>query len=163
MHRVCAAVVLGVAFLFTMTLVTPARAADTKKEQHDTKEKVSKAKAQKARGGAGADENIKDDSEKNNPDPQAAPAAPPEKGGEKTRARSACYVSFDNWTPYLIKAYVNGVRVGTVSPWGTASGYQPGGTVILYGKAEFVDGTIMTWGPDSIYCINAGYRWQLTP
>lgn len=163
MHRVCAVVVLGVAFLFPVASTAPVLAADNDKGQAATGDQVGKATAQKARGGAGPDENIKDDSEKNNPDPQAAPPAPPEKGGEKTRARSDCYVSFDNWTPYLIKAYVNGVRVGTVPPWGTASGYQPGGTVILYGKAEFVDGTIMTWGPDSIYCINAGYRWQLTP
>ncbi len=163
MRKSYVAVIVSVALVCGFIFVTTAAAAEKGEKAANRKQLGSKATAQKGRGGTGTDENIKDDTETNNPDPQAQPAAPPEKGGEKGRAAGDCYISFDNWTPLRVRAYVNGVRVGTVSPWGTASGYQPGGTLTLYGKAVFTDGSELTWGPESILCLNASYRWQLTP
>jgi hypothetical protein len=121
--------------------------------------KKVEAKAQKSRG-TGIDENIKSKAVTNNP--KVSPAAPPAKGGTKSRGYCApLYV--DNRTPWKIQIYVDGSYVGMVSPWGDASGtYYADSKLVLYAVAEFLDGSRLTWGPQYAYCSDGPFTWKLT-
>jgi hypothetical protein len=145
----------GVSILLGVVLVAGA-AAVLAGEQ--AKEQVVTSKAQRARG-AGADENIKKDSLVN--DPKVAPPAPPSKGGEKTRG-ILCGVVLDNWTPWYVAFYVDGVAWGVAAPWGEASGMAFAGGTRVYARATFVDGTYVYWGPQVFSCArDEVYRWKI--
>lgn len=122
------------------------------------KEQVVTAKAQRARG-TGADENIKKDSVLN--DPAVKPPAPAAKGGEKTRG-ILCGVLLDNWTPWYVKFYVDGVHWGAAGPWGEVSGLAFAGGTRAYARADFTDGTVYSWGPQVFNCQrDEVYRWKI--
>jgi hypothetical protein len=122
-------------------------------------EEVVTAKAQKARGG-GEDENIKSDSAVN--DPAVTVPAPPDKGGEKTR-QVLCGVVLDNWTPWLVRFYVDGSYWGTAGRWGVARGAAFAGTTTVYARAAFTDGSYLSWGPQIFNCRGGQvYRWKIT-
>jgi hypothetical protein len=140
-----------------MLALPPIAGAQTSKEAESA---VVKDTAQKARGGGAEDPNIKSGAAQNNPDPAAGPKAPPDKGGEK--ARGGCNLVVDNFTPWIIKLYVSGIYVGTVSAWGKASGYQSLSDLILYAVADFTDGSQKTWGPRVASC-SGSYTWGLYP
>lgn len=88
--------------------------------------------------------------------------APVEKGGAATKGAYGS-VSVDNWTGYYIDIYMDGDYIGTVSPWGEASGTFPTGTHTLYAYAEFSDGSSLEWGPRTVRVTSGGYTWKLTP
>lgn len=121
-----------------------------------SKRKAPKAielKAQKSTARGADDPNIKDDNQAN--DPNAKIPAPEAKGGPKSRAGSACEVRLDNRTNYTIKIYIDGKYRGTVEPYGDAIGYAAPGETKVYARADFTDGSVLTWGP-TIYNCNSG-------
>jgi hypothetical protein len=129
--------------LFLMALYTSpvwAAAADA-----TTKTSNSELAAQKSRG-TGADENVKDDSDKNTKADDRP--APPEKGGEKSRGGLA-RLHIDNRSKWFLRIYTQRSYDGTISPWGDGYVNFRGapGTVTLYVKAVFDDGTFFSWGP----------------
>ena len=125
----------------------------------DKKAKSAEVKSQKSRG-EGKDENIKNKSASN--DPKAKMEAPPSKGGEKSRGAYYANITVDNYTAYKVQIYANGSYIGLVSGYGTAVTYSTPGQATLYGRADFDDGSTLTWGP-STYNFAAGdsFTWNL--
>lgn len=146
------AVLVALVFTFVTSSFVQAQA------EQETGGTEVKETAKKGRGGEAEDENIKNRSVEN--DPQAAPPAPPEKGGEK--ARGGCYLTVDNHTAWKIQIFVNGNYVGLVSPWGNAAGYQSLSSFTTYAVADFTDGSQMTWGPRVVSC-SGRFTWNLWP
>ncbi len=103
------------------------------------------------------DENVLDASALNDADDAAI--APQDKGGPATRA-AGCRIVVDNWTPWKIQIYVNGVHSGMVWGWGDASGRFKGNQHVLYGLARFTDGSTRSWGPRPISCAGK-FTWRL--
>jgi hypothetical protein len=127
-------------------------------QQKSSAKKTVADKAQKGRGG-GADDNIKNDSDKN--DPNSTAPAPPSKGGPKGRA-GLCAVTADNYTPWIIKVYVDGDYRGAVGRYDELSVLAISGTTRVYARADFTDGTVKTWGPRTFYCESGeSYTWKL--
>lgn len=124
------------------------------------KGKVEKVHAQKGKGGGGADENIKNDSDANDPDKQMP--APGNKSGEKSKGQSSCAVVVDNRTGWYVRIYVDGIFRGTIAPWGDAYCYTGAGGTKLYAVATFTDGSRFSWGPGIVTCYGS-YTWQLFP
>jgi len=135
-------------------------AQTTAKKAAPAKPKIGKVHAQKSRGGGGADENIKSDSDANDPNKQMA--APANKGGERARGMDACAVVVDNRTGWYVRIFVDGTYRGTIAPWGDAYCYTGAGTTKLYAVAPFTDGSKYTWGPGNVECYGR-YTWQLYP
>jgi hypothetical protein len=125
-------------------------------QQPETK-KVENA-ATRSRG-TGTDENIKVARGANTPG--ATAAAPAAKGGARTRG-GVSIVHLDNWTSWYVDLYVNGAYCASSGPWGDAYCYVPSGTVVLYGKASFTDGSSLSWGPRSVY-VDGALDWKITP
>jgi hypothetical protein len=98
------------------------------------------------------DANIVNDSQLN--DPAAKNDPPSVKGGPKTRG-GLCEVRFDNWTNLFIKLYVDGRFKGTIAPYGDAIAYAIPGETVVYGRADYTNGTFSYWGPTTYSC-NAG-------
>ncbi len=117
-----------------------------------------------ARHAAGADdEHVKRDSAAN--DPRKKRAAPPSKGGRKTRGDDHhCDVHIDNRTPWKIRFFVEGELAGMVPSYG--DGLAPDvstGVAHLYARAEFTDGSTLRFGPREFECAAyATYTWKLT-
>ncbi|MGH7582252.1 MAG: hypothetical protein ACREL5_03390 [Gemmatimonadales bacterium] len=109
----------------------------------------------------GADANVKQDSAANVMGHKiAAPAA---KGGVKTRgAAMSGQLHVDNRTDLIIRIYVNGDFVGTVSPWGDSYGYYDCG-ISVYARAYFTDGSFQSWGPVPANVCDGGFTWRLWP
>jgi hypothetical protein len=122
------------------------------------KDDVVKAKGQKSRG-EGKDENIKGDKSDKN-DPNATIPAPAEKGGEKSRG-GQCRVHFDNQTQWKIQIYVDGAYQGLLGPYADAYEWYGGTAGTLYGKADFTDGSNLTWGPQRAVCRAGAFHFQL--
>jgi len=125
-----------------------------------TKEQPVETKAQTSRGGK--DTNIKSEGRVND---KAATgrAAPAQKGGEKPRGGAICDVHFDNRTPWWLDVYVDGDFEGNMPPWGDVYTYAIAGPTILYGRARFTDGSILTWGPVTVRCPAGGsYEWRVS-
>jgi hypothetical protein len=145
---------LAVSLMTTLGLCPALFAAD---EKPAGDKDVVTAKGQKSRGDA-KDENIKSKSDVNK---ASAPApAPAEKGGEKSRGGS-CQVHFDNATPWKIQIYVDGQYQGMVGAYGDATEWYYGTAGTLYGKADFDDGSSLTWGPQRAICVNGHFRYRL--
>lgn len=124
--------------------------------QTRSKPKVIVLKATKlTTRGEGADSNIKEDKQTN--DPNAQTPAPPKKGGPKTRGAGYCEVRFDNRTNLFIKLYVDGAFKGVLSPYGDAVVYVGAGGTRVYARAEFDDGSALYWGPSNYDCYSGQY------
>ena len=122
------------------------------------------ASAQRTRGAATADTNIKTARPANRTD--APRPAPENKGGKPPATRGAgyCTVIFDNYTGWFVDTYTDGEFTGTVTPWGDLSTYAIAGGTRLYGRADFEDGQYLYWGPQNVYCgPNGSYTWRLNP
>jgi hypothetical protein len=145
----------GLAAVLILALITPALAQTPGGKKGKAPEVKTDAQPS---GATGTDENIKNPSEQNNPD--SAIKAPPDKGGEKTRA-GVCHFHVDNRTPWKIQIFVDGDYVGLVAPWGDSTGTYDGGGHMVYGRARFTKGPDITWGPSRISCLGS-YRWRLT-
>lgn len=142
----CFAVLLALA-----TQSALSRNAITGDPQKPKQEKVIELKATKSTTrGEGADPNIKSDKQTN--DPKSEMAAPEKKGGAKTRGGILCEVRFDNRTKWFIKLYVDGTYRGTLSPYGDAVAYTLLGETGVYGRADFDDGSYLSWGPQNYDC-----------
>ena len=112
----------------------------------------------KTRGGA-ADANIRRDDA---PNALNKPATP-EPAGKNTRGASAVepgQICVDSRVDLIVRIYVDGNFVGTVSPWGDACGYYGGGDHRLYARAVFTDGSYSSWGPVTGDA-TPGFRWTI--
>lgn len=129
--------------------VAPARAQKQGKEGQKDNPIVLKGTKSTTRG-AGEDPNIKHGEAANDPNKKVQP--PPSKGGTKARGGYYCEVRVDNWTQWYIKIYVDGDYRGTVGPYddGVVNVY-PGETQV-YGRADFNDGSSLSWGPKTYSC-----------
>ena len=120
--------------------------------------------AQRSRGAATADPNIKAARPTNRAD--APRPAPEKKGGKPPAARGTgyCSVIFDNYTGWFIDTYTDGTFTGTVTPWGDLTAYAIAGGTRIYGRADMSDGSYLTWGPRNISCpTNGTFTWTLNP
>jgi hypothetical protein len=133
-----------------------AAAGEPQKPAAETGVLVSKAARSR---GAGADENIKKDSPVN--DAKAQVQAPPDKGGAKSRGM-LCRFHVDNRTQWKIQIFVNGQLDGLVGPYGDAYGTYTEGNMLLYARALFDDGSVLTWGPRTAVC-QGDFSWTLEP
>ena len=115
-------------------------------------------KAQTARGSSESDPNVKTPEGPN--DPAKETPAPAKKGGQKTRGM-ACYVTFDNYTPWVIQAFVDGTFRGIVPAWGQLDTVTGDGPTTIYARALFTDGSMKYWGPRSGMCDHEAFNWQL--
>jgi hypothetical protein len=135
------------------------KSAASATEAHGKKEVVKETA--KTRKSGSEDTNIKNDSDKNQPDTQRVP--PANKGG-KSRGSGplACGVHVDNRTPWLIRVFVDGTYVGTVNQYGDLSGITGNGATAVYAVALFDNGSERYWGPHLFNC-SAGdiYTWRL--
>jgi len=121
---------------------------------------VVHAKGTKSRGAAN-DPNVKSDSLPGN-HVGAAMAAPPSKGGPKTRGAMSGTLHVDNRTPYIIRIYVDGDYVGNVGRYGDSYGYYGCSTRTLYARAYFDDGSVTSWGPARRDLCD-DFTWELDP
>ena len=152
-------VLLFLAATFLGPMSPDTTAAQTKKAGA-AKGKGDKDHAQKGRGAGGADQNIKSDSDANDPGKQMP--APGAKGGEKSKGQGDCAVVIDNRSAWYIRIYIDGTYRGTIAPWGDSYAYTGAGETQLYAVAIFTDGSRYTWGPRSVGCYGR-YTWQLFP
>lgn len=95
--------------------------------------------------------------------PDADVTAPEYKKEGKDSRGALNYTSFDNYTPWYVRCYIDGVYQGTMSPWGSYSVRLPtSGRYRLYAKAVFDDGSYSSWGGINRY-ISGGFTWNLYP
>lgn len=88
--------------------------------------------------------------------------APPNKGGEKSRG-IICDVHVDNRTNLYIYVWVDGNPEGMMGPFGDLYTWAVAGPTRLYARADFDDGSRMTWGPQIVQCPTGGiYTWRLS-
>lgn len=133
-------------------------AAKPEVSKPDTSKEVVKAKGQKSRG-EGKDENIKGEKSDKN-DPSATVPAPPDKGGEKSRG-GVCQIHFDNQTQWKIQIYVDGAYQGLLGPYADAQQWYSSTAGTLYGRADFTDGSALSWGPQRAVCRGGAFHFQL--
>jgi hypothetical protein len=122
--------------------------------------KVVAVKGTKAKA-PGQDANIKNRSEKNNP--KATATAPPSKGGpSKFGTSRLCRVMVDNHTQWKVQVYIDGDYEGLVGPYGELYTVSTPGATKFYARADFTDGSVITWGP-TIYQLSPGgtFTWKL--
>jgi hypothetical protein len=158
------AAAIVVSLLVVFTLVSTGQEKPKSSAGAQASSGKAEDKAAKTRGG-GADSNVKegkDQAAKN--DPAQEPAAPPEKGGKKERGVFDCWVTADNYTGWWIDIFVDGTYRGQVSPWGRGTVNAGAGGTTLYGRADFTDGAVRTWGPRAFICASNGqFSWRLDP
>lgn len=139
---------VAVCFIFSSS-VSFGIAEDTQKEDKAKQEQKADSKAEKGKAGA-KDENIKEEITVNDPDK------------EIEKQRGGCGVNFRNHTPWTIKVYANGYYRGTVYGYSTLSVYTSCKVrLVLYGRANFTDGTFLKWGPYVYYTRHAWFTWNL--
>lgn len=96
-------------------------------------------------------------------DPNAKVAPPANKGGAKTRAGLGwCTVAIFNWTPWRIQIFVDDDFKGLVSSFGDGTVDALTGKTKIYGRAEFTDGSYLSWGPQIFDCESyTTHTWKL--
>lgn len=143
-------VILFVALCFTLSSsFTWGVADDTQKGDTAKQEQAADSKAEKGKPGE-KDENIKEEFSANDPDQ------------EIEKARGGCGVHFRNHTPWTIKVYANGHYRGTVYGYSTLSVYTSCKVrLVLYGRADFTNGTYLKWGPYVYFTRHAWFTWNL--
>jgi len=154
MHRRMKWFAFALAFVALAGWMTPVASSQAKGGPQAMTDKAHKSR------GAGQDPNIKHKSDSN--DPKAMMPAPASKGGAKTRGNT-CYLFIDNRTAWKVQFYADGDYEELIAPWGDA-GYTFSGTHTLYARADFTDGSVLTWGPRTATCEGPGWRypWTLT-
>src|SRR5262249_18482871 len=138
-------------FLLANLLIGSAYSNAATGQKKNQQGKVKKEHAQKSKGAAGADPNIRSETTTNDPNKHAP--AQPNKGGEKSKGPGPGVgtLHVDNESPWYIRVFVDGYYWGTVEPWGDLYGYVGRGNTSLYADANFNDGSRLTWGPSGIY------------
>jgi hypothetical protein len=105
----------------------------------------------------GSDPNIKDEGMTNSQN-QEMPGPANKGAGGGTRGQSGvCRVNVDNWTPWKVQIYVDSSFRGMVSPWGDGVTYTGAGPTRVYARAEFDNGSVLTWGPRDYECYSGQY------
>lgn len=107
------------------------------------------------------DGNIKRDDVTNSMDQKLAP--PQKKGGPASKAGYTCDGHVDNRTPLYVRYYMNGDLEAIIGPYGDYYPAYTHGTAVLYAKAVFDDGSVLTFGPRSYTCVGSDFTWSLTP
>jgi hypothetical protein len=151
---------LAFSLLAVVSVSASVLALETPRSQPPRRGPVVHTKGAKSRGAA-TDPNVKQDSLPGNK-PGATVAAPPSKGGPKTRGAMTGVLHVDNRTPWIIRIYVDGDYVGNVGRYGDSYGYYGCSVRTLYARALFDDGSVTTWGPARRdLCDN--FTWELDP
>jgi hypothetical protein len=147
---------LGLLYCVAVAVAQEGGAKESAKPAKQTVKETAK------KGTSGTDQNIKSDSEKNDPAQKVEP--PPQKSGKKSRGLGPypCSMHVDNHTPWLIRIYVDGSYRGTINSYGDLVGIIGNGSTAAYGVAVFTDGSTRTWGPHVFECgAGSSYTWQL--
>lgn len=98
-----------------------------------------------------SDSNIKQEYAENDPDtPMTVPSS--KGGGGSKGAGGNCKIMLDNWTNYAVNIYINGVYKGILYGGNESTLYYTPGSVTIYAKAPFSDGSYYYWGPTSYTC-----------
>ena len=155
---------------------TPAAAAQTEPAATAQAEPAGPAEASAAAVDArpnaaaaapkGQDPNIKPNAGTNVRGGAITAAVPAHKqaAGAASKGANTCLVRFDNRTNLYIDTYTDGNSTGRMGPWGDIYTYAIAGPTRLYGRAEFTDGSVTTWGPTMVDCPAGGsYHWRLYP
>lgn len=111
--------------------------------------------------GTGDDPDIKSKSKIN--DPNANMDIPSWKSGEGIKGPGAepCYIICDNWTPWYLDIYVDGIYHGTLAPWEKKWTFTGSGYTKIKGIAEMPSGNYVYWGPEIFYCPKyEEYTWR---
>jgi hypothetical protein len=111
----------------------------------------------KVRLRGGEDTNVKLAPEvnvRNKPSDVAPPA------GKSPAGKPQCAIKFDNHTDLIVKTYIDGHFAGTIRPYGALDASTPPGSVLLYAKAEYDDGSADAWGAIRVSC-RTKYLWRL--
>lgn len=113
--------------------------------------------ATEMRGDATANEEIRVDNIFNVENPDIANLKS-EDEGDRAMIR---HVEFDNWTPWYIRCYVDGVYQGTVAPYSEMYIRLPENrTYRFYAEARFNDGSRKYWGGINRY-VSGSFKWSL--
>lgn len=108
------------------------------------------------------DNNIRSDNMMNSKNSMVA--APENKGGAKSRGlNGTCNIHVNNKTGYYVTFYFNGDVAGALGPWGDLYPNSTEGRGVLYARAVFNDGSVMTFGPQNFTCTGSDFTWTLTP
>ena len=132
----------SIALLTFLLVATVSFAQDDKGETGDAK---------KEKSSRGTDPNIVSDEVMNVVGQTDAKAIRPNTKGGESRGGN-CYTWFDNYTDWRITAYVDGVREGTIAPFGDGGVWVGTGTTKMYAVAYFNDGSKISWGPGQRHC-----------
>lgn len=65
-------------------------------------------------------------------------------------------VTFQNYTPWEVRCYVNGTFVGVVYPGRTLSSWTVSGWTRPYAQAMFVDGSSLSWDLGNVFYLPGG-------
>jgi hypothetical protein len=107
--------------------------------------------------GDAANEEIRVDDELNVENPDIANLKSDD-AGERAMMR---HVEFDNWTPWYIRCYVDGIYQGTVAPYSELYIRLPRTeTYRFYAEANFRDGSKKYWGGINRY-VSGSFKWSL--
>ena len=107
------------------------------------------------------DGNVKHDNITNSPDQKLAP--PQKKGGPASKAGYTCDGHIDNRTGLYVRYYMNGELEAIIGPYGDYFPAYTHGSVVLYARAVFDDGSVLTFGPRNYSCVGSDFTWSLTP
>ncbi len=145
--------------MFAFSFVMPSVAYGQKDVNTPKAKKYKQAKSvevkgtKKEAGGKGAedDPNIKEGFTENDPDtPMTVPAS---KGGGGAKGGGGnCKITLDNFTNYAVQIYINGVYKGVLYGGNESTLYYTPGSVAIYAKAPFSDGSFTYWGPTTYDC-----------
>lgn len=149
--------------MFALSFVMPsaAYAQDTKEKpikmpksktyKKASESEVTSTKMEATGKGMADDPNIKQEFEPNDPDtPMTVPAS--KGGGGSKGAGGNCKVMLDNYTNYAVEIYINGDYKGVLYGGSESTLYYTPGSVTIYAKAPFSDGSYKYWGPTTYSC-----------
>lgn len=78
--------------------------------------------------------------------------------------RGLAVVTFENYTSWKIRCYVDGEYVGIVYPGYTLSAWARSGWARPYGRAVFVDGSSLNWDLGTVFYSSGGnYSFPMYP
>lgn len=132
-------------FGLAVLILTPNFSAVYAQEGQNQEQKAQEGAASK---GKAEDSNITKEEKPNDKNSKAQP--PGRKGG--TAKGGSCEVQLDNWTPWNIKVYIDGAFQGTIAAYSESYTYTVPGRVRVYGRADFVGGDYLYWGPRDYRC-----------
>ena len=129
----------------------PIKMAKTKKYSKASETEVTSTKKEATGKGMNDDPNIKQEFTENDPDtPMTVPSS---KGGGGAKGGGGnCKIMLDNFTNYAIQIYINGEYKGVLYGGNESTLYYTPGSVTIYAKAPFSDGSFSYWGPTTYSC-----------